>query len=130
MPEKIVDIIEKNGRVDFQISKTASASSVGILIGDLYGYICDVNDWVVEMFGASDKSELVGRHYLEFLLKEDRAIAVQRSTEAIMNSREMIDDYRVRLKNGQEAKLEVNTSFLRDENGEKIGFIDIINKIG
>jgi len=96
----------------------------------LYGYICDVNEWLVEMFGANDKSELVGRHYLEFLLKEDRAIAVQRSTEAIMNSREMIDYYRVRLKNGQEAKLEVNTSFLRDENGEKIGFIDIIKKIG
>jgi len=61
----------------------------------LYGYICDVNEWVVEMLGASDKSEFVGRHYLEFLFKEDRALAVQRSTEAIMNSREMIDEYRL-----------------------------------
>lgn len=48
IPKKIVDLIEKNGRVDFQISKTASASTFGILVGDLYGYICDVNKWVVE----------------------------------------------------------------------------------
>ncbi len=130
MPKKIIDLIEKNGRVDFQISKTASASTFGIVVGDLYGYICDANKWVLEMLGASDKSELVGRHYLEFLFKEDRALAVQRSTQAIMNSREMIDQYRIRLKNGQEVKIEVNTSFLRDEKGEKIGFIDIIKKIG
>jgi PAS domain S-box-containing protein len=122
----------KNGRIDFEIDHAAVASSKnaadGIMVGDLYGFISDVNESIVKIYGASDKSEIVGKHYLEFLVKEERALAVQRSIASIMNNQGMNAEYRILLKNGQETKIEVTTSFLRDQDGEKIGFIDVIRK--
>jgi two-component system, NtrC family, sensor kinase len=130
--ENFIIITDKNGRIEFEIDQAVVASSKnatdGIIVGDLYGYISDVNESIVKMYGASDKSEIVGKHYLEFLVKEERAQAVQRSIASIMNNQGMTDEYRVRLKNGEEAKIKVTTSFLRDQNGEKIGFIDFVRK--
>ena len=131
--ESFIIITERNGRTEFEIDQAVVASSKnaadGIIVADLYGYISDVNESIVKMYGASDKNEIVGKHYLEFLVKEERGQAVQSSIAAIMNNQGMKDEYRVRLKNGEEAKIEVTTSFLRDQNGEKIGFIDVIRKI-
>ena len=95
----------------------------------MYGYISDVNESIVKLYGASDKSEIVGKHYLEFLVKEQRGQAVQRSIASIINNQGMNDEYRIRLKSGEEAKIEVTTSFLMDSDGEKIGFIDVVRKI-
>jgi len=95
----------------------------------LYGYISDVNQPILDLYGASDKKEILGKHYLEFLVKEERGKAVQRSIASIINNQGMNDEYRVRLKNGDEAKIEVTAYFLRDPDGEKIGFIDIVRKI-
>jgi PAS domain S-box-containing protein len=131
--KNFIIITNKNGRIDFEINQSIVASSKnaadGIIVGDLYGYISDVNESIVKMYGASDKSEIVGKHYLEFLVKGERGQAVQRSIAAIINNQELNDEYRVRLKNGEEMKIEVATSFLRDQNGEKIGFIDVVRKI-
>ncbi len=41
----------------------------------------------------------------------------------------MSNEYRVVLKNGEESKIEVTTSFLRDQEGEKIGFIDVVRML-
>jgi PAS domain S-box-containing protein len=126
-------ITNKNGRIEFEIDQAAVASSKnaadGIIVGDLYGYISDVNESIVKLYGASDKSEIVGKHYLEFLVKEERGQAVQRSIASIMNNQGMNDEYRIRLKSGEEAKIEVTTSFLMDSDGEKIGFIDVVRRI-
>lgn len=126
-------ITDKNGRIEFEIDQAAVALSKnaadGIIVGDLYGYISDVNESIVKLYGASDKSEIVGKHYLEFLVKEERGQAVQRSIASIINNQGMNNDYRIRLKSGEEAKIEVTTSFLMDSNGEKIGFIDVVRKI-
>jgi two-component system NtrC family sensor kinase len=131
--KNFIIITNKNGRLDFEINQSVVALSKnaanGIIVGDLYGYISDVNESIVKMYGASDKSEIVGKHYLEFLVKGERGQAVQRSIAAIINNQELNDEYRVRLKNGEEMKIEVATSFLRDQNGEKIGFIDVVRKI-
>ena len=131
--ENFIIITEKNSRVEFEIDQAVVASSKnavdGIIVGDLYGYISDVNESILKMYGASDKSEIVGKHYLEFLVKEERGQAVQRSLASIINNQGMNDEYRVRLKSGEEAKIEVTTSFLMDTDGEKIGFIDVVRKI-
>lgn len=131
--ENFIIFAHKNGRIEFEIDHAVVASSKnavdGVIVGDLYGYISDVNESIVEMYGARDKSEIVGRHYLEFLVKEERGQAVQRSLASIVKNQGMNDEYRVRLKNGEEAKIEVTTSFLRDYDGEKIGFIDVVRKI-
>jgi PAS domain S-box-containing protein len=131
--ENFIIITNKNGRIEFEIDQAVVASSKnasdGIIVGDLYGYISDINKSIKEMYGASDKSEIVGKNYLEFLVKEERCQAVQRSISSIMNNQGMNNEYRVLLMNGEEVKIEVATSFLRDQDGEKVGFIDVVRKI-
>ncbi len=130
--ENFIIITNKNGRVEFEINQAAVASSKnaveGIIVGDLYGYISDVNESIVKMYGASDKSEIVGKNYLEFLVKEERGPAVQRSIALIMNNQGITQQYRVRLKSGEETTLEVTTTLMRDEQGQNIGFIDFVRK--
>jgi PAS domain S-box-containing protein len=131
-PENLVSITNKNGRIEYEIDATAVALSKhandGIVIGDLYGYISDVNETIVRMLGAADKSELVGKHILEFLAKEEKSRAVQNSLASIMGDQGMTGEYKARLKSGEEVTLEVITTLMKDEQGDKIGFIDFIRR--
>lgn len=101
----------------------------GIIIGDLYGYITDVNEAVVRMYGASDKSEFVGKHVIEFLRMEDRARAVQDSLDSIRLGQGRTSEYRALSKSGDEIPIEVTVAFISDEHGENIGFVDIVRDI-
>jgi PAS domain S-box-containing protein len=44
----------------------------GIIIGELNGIITYVNNAVLELRGASDKKELIGKQLLEFVSEKDR----------------------------------------------------------
>jgi two-component system, NtrC family, sensor kinase len=126
-------ITNKNGRIDYEINESALSFSEyaneGIVIGDLYGYISDVNEAIVRMFGAADKTEIVGKHILQFIVKEEKSRAIQNSLASITSDQGMSQEYRVHLMNGEEVTLEVTTTFLRDEYGEKIGFVNIIRRV-
>jgi len=110
-------------------SAALKMSSDGVIVGDLYGYITDVNDTIVKMLGASDKSEFVGKHVLNFTVKSDKKRAVNDSLNMLMSNQGRKSEYRVLTKSGKEIPVEVTTSFIRDENGEKIGFVDIIRTL-
>jgi PAS domain S-box-containing protein len=101
----------------------------GIIVGDLWGYITHVNEVMVKMYGASDKSEFVGKHVLNFLVKEERGRAVRESLDSIVTDQGRTEAYRVLSKRGEELLLEVTLDFIRDEQGEKIGFVDVVRDI-
>ncbi len=100
----------------------------GIIIGDLWGYITDVNDVALKLVGASDKKEFAGKHVLNFVVKEERTRVVQESLNSIANNQERIERCRVLALNGEVIPVEINVHFLRDQNGQAIGFIDLIRK--
>ncbi len=101
----------------------------GVIIGDLWGYISDVNQALVNMYGAKDKSEFIGKHVVEFLVKEEKSRAVQNSLNTVANGQPDKQVYRVRLKDGREVDMQVDIDFVLNEEGEKVGFIDIIKII-
>jgi PAS domain S-box-containing protein len=101
----------------------------GIIVGDLWGYITHVNEVIVKMYGASDKSEFVGKHVLNFLAQEDRERAVNKSLNSITTNQGRTEAYRVLSKSGEDLLLEVTVDFIRDEQGEKIGFVDVVRDI-
>ncbi len=128
--ESLVHLTNKNGRVEFEINQDAIKTlSEGVVIGDLYGYISDASDITLKILGVKDKSELVGKHVLELLVKEEKTRAVKNSLASITNNQEMTQKYRVSLKSGEEAELEVTTTLMKDEQGQNVGFIDFIRKI-
>lgn len=129
--ESMVVITNKNGRLDFEINQQATENiCAGIVISDLYGYISDVNDRLVEIFGAKDKSEFVGKHLLEFLVKEEKARVFQNSLALILlNNQKITGQYKVHLKSGEVTTLEVTTTLMKDKDGQSVGFIDFVKKV-
>jgi hypothetical protein len=103
--------------------------SEGVVVGNPWGYISDVNDWVLSMFGAEDKSEFLGKHVLQFLAKEEKDRAIANSLESIETEKGRTEVYVACLKNGAQLRIEVVTEFVENEDGEKVGFIDIIRPI-
>jgi PAS domain S-box-containing protein len=98
----------------------------GVLIGDLWGYISNVNETLVKIFGAENKKEFMQKHVLNFLVEAERSRAVSNSMDSIMNNNGKIQSYKVLLKNGKNATLEVQTALITNKKGEKSGFIDIV----
>jgi PAS domain S-box-containing protein len=101
----------------------------GIIIGDLKGYINDVNDAVVKLYGAVDKGEFVGRHIVEFLAEGDRERAMRDSLDSLKSGQGRTSEYLAISKSGKEVPIEVTVAFVRDEKGQRIGFVDIIRNL-
>ena len=101
-------------------------TSDGVVMGDLWGYITDVNQVILDLFGAKDKKEFVGQHVLNFLVKEERRRAVEESMNSIVNDKSKTLKYCVQLKNGQQLTLIVKTILMKDENGQQTGFVNIV----
>ena len=123
-----IKVIEGEAGIEAVLDATSFQKGIedGIIIGDLWGYISDVNEVIVKMFGAADKNEFVGKHVLDFLVKEERAQAVQDSLNLIVGDQGETKEYRALSKSGEEIRLEVTIDFIRDKQGEKIGFVDIV----
>ncbi len=98
----------------------------GVLIGDLWGYISDVNETLVKMFEAENKKEFIEKHVLNFLVEAERSRAVNNSMDSIINNKGKTQSYKVLLKNGKTATLEVQTALITDKKREKSGFIDVV----
>lgn len=133
MPENIKPvrgyrIKAKGDQLELDDTQRASASE-GVIIGNLWGYISDVNDFIVSLFSVHNKSELVGKHVLQFLAKEEKTRAIESSLKAIQTEKARTETYVVSLGNGQKLTLEVFVDLLENEDGEKMGFIDIITPI-
>jgi PAS domain S-box-containing protein len=116
-----IDSVKQTG----QLSK-AEISQNGIIVGDLWGYITDVNDAVVKVFGAKDKSDFVGKHLLTFVAKGERGRITKKSFDSIAQGEGYTERHRITTKEGQEILLEVKVNLIKDKQGEKIGFIDLV----
>jgi PAS domain S-box-containing protein len=127
--EKLTDALTINGTKQTGQFLTAENSQEGIVMGDLWGYITDVNDVIVKLYGAKDKSEFIGKHLLNFVSKEERGRLTKMSFDSITNDRGWTEKCRVVSKSGQELSIEVRVEYIRDKQGEKIGFIDYIKII-
>ena len=112
-----------------RFSTAVKTSLDGIITGDLSGNITDVNDAVLRMYGCTDKIDLIGKNVLDFVVERDRERALQDSMESMRTGQGRTTEYRALTKNGTEVPVEITTGFIRDEQGEPIGFVDIIHNI-
>jgi PAS domain S-box-containing protein len=101
----------------------------GVIIGDLDGNISYVNNATLKMYGGSDKKELIGRHIIEFIAEKDREKAIQNSVNCFKTGIGNVDEFLVRKKTGEEFPVEVTITIITNNEGQQIGFIDIIRDI-
>ena len=125
-PENLDSNLEIGEVAKIEDSPILRNTSDGVVIGDLWGYITDVNQVILDLFGAKDKKEFVGKHVLNFLIKEERQRAVKESLDSIANGKNKTLNYCVQLKNGQQLMLIVKTMLMKDENGQQTGFVNIV----
>ena len=78
------------------------------------------------MYGTTEKTEFIGKNVFSFTVKKDKQRAVNNSLNMIMADQGQKSEYRAIRKNGEEVQVGVITEFIRDENGEKIGFVNTI----
>jgi PAS domain S-box-containing protein len=123
---KTYSIKVTEGQMELEESTLENNAAEGVIIGDLWGYISDVNQVIVNMYGAKDKSEFIGKNVLEFLVKEERDRAVKSSLDSIATEKAKTHQYRVQLKDGKQITVEVTSDFLRNKQGDIIGLIEIM----
>jgi PAS domain S-box-containing protein len=124
-----IKVNEDQLNIENDVVSLCENSSEGIVVGDLWGYISDVNQTIVKMFGAKHKSEFIGKHVLEFLVKEERSRATQESLNAISNNQDVSQKCQIHTKNGQKMTILVITKILKNRQGDQIGFIDIVKQL-
>ena len=112
-----------------RFSAAVRTSLDGIITGDLNGNITDVNDAVLRMYGCTDKRDLIGKNVLDFVVERDRERALRDSMESMRTGQGRTTEYRALTKNGAEVPIEITTGFIRNEQGEPIGFVDIVRNI-
>ncbi|MGZ4850559.1 MAG: PAS domain-containing protein [Candidatus Bathyarchaeia archaeon] len=101
----------------------------GIIIGDLNGYIIEVNEAIIRMNIHGSKEDFVGKHILDFLPEVDRNRAAQDSLDSIISGQGKTSEYCVISKSGQKIPVEVTIAFIKDAQGKKIGFIDVVRNL-
>ena len=124
---------EKSGKelklLAHALSTVLRLSQDGLVIGDLDGYIVEVNEAILKINGSTSKEDFVGKHVTDFLVVEDRDRAASESFNVIVSGAPRISEYRAISKSGREIPVEVRTEIIVDEYGEKIGFIDVIRDL-
>jgi PAS domain S-box-containing protein len=110
-------------------SRAIELSIDAIMIGDLNGKINHVNDALLKMYGSASKSDFIGKFVIEFIADRDREMATQKSMEAISTGNGFKGEFAVITKSGAEIPVEVTVTIIRNEQGQPIGFVDILRDI-
>ena len=100
----------------------------GIIMGDTNGTIFYVNKATLEMFGSADYDDFVGKQILDFIVKREHEKALKLSLESMRTGQGYVSQFTAIRKDGSELQVEVATAVVK-ENGENIGFIDIVRNI-
>ena len=105
------------------------ASPEGILIIDPSGRITEVSSITPEIFGAENKHDLIGKHFMRFIHKESRE-KVRQVIERTMSEGLEQDTEFILTKPGQKQFVgEVSTTLIQESNGMPQSFMAIIRDI-
>jgi PAS domain S-box-containing protein len=115
---------EKELLLHFSTALEVSADS--IVIGDLEGYILYANEAAWRGYGAADGTGLIGKKALDLLAPEERERAIVGMGEALKTGRVASQEYQVINYAGARVPVESSTAIIRDDQGEAIGFVNVL----
>ena len=109
-------------------TRAVEISFDAIVMGEVNGVITYVNEAASRMFGYP-KTDLIGRHVLEFVAAHDQEKALKLSLKSIETGQSYLSRFTVIREDKTELPIEVTASVIKDENGKATGFIDIIRSL-
>ncbi|UCE10585.1 MAG: PAS domain S-box protein [Candidatus Thorarchaeota archaeon] len=100
-----------------------------VIITDINGVFLMVNDMALELYGVSDRRELLGKNSLDFLTPESREEVIAAGEYTIEHGIGKKGYYKVIQPDGSIVTAEANSSLLRSLEGRKIGFVAVIRDV-
>lgn len=101
----------------------------GIIIGDNNGYITYANQAVTKMYGSNNTNDLIGKYVLELVAECDKLRAVQYSIDFQKNGQSWSGRFISQIKDGSLLPVEITVAPIKDQNGDRLGFINIVRDI-
>lgn len=129
------DVTERKKEHDALLASEAKLRAMfesvvdAITVTDLEGNIIDVNMATVRMYGAKEKSEMVGRNGLEFLDKRDHMRARESIKKMLAKGHITGVEYTAFRKDGTGYPVEISGAVVRDSEDNPTGFVSVAHDI-
>lgn len=101
----------------------------GIVVTDIEGYIIDVNEAQMRMFGFDEKSELIGKGGFDFLAERERGRALAEMFKVYEEGFNTGSTYTVVDRSGREFECELSTAMLHDAEGKPSGTVTVMRDV-
>ena len=127
----IEDVTERrlNEETLLRFSTALKMTTDSVLITDLSNVILDANDAAVRMYGAADKTELVGRDWFNFIAPADKDLTTAGMRQVLMNGSLKGKELRITPRPGLSIPVEVSISIISNARRAFVGLV-IITQIG
>ncbi|MGD9130598.1 MAG: PAS domain-containing protein [Candidatus Bathyarchaeota archaeon] len=123
----VTDITEQKQAEEelVRLSNAVKMSIDSIVITDLDAKIVDVNEATLKMYGADDKSELIGKNSFDLIVPEDQEEASVLFKEVLEKGYLKIQNFNVVNKDGDRRTIALSVGIMKDAAGKPIGFVAI-----
>jgi len=108
-----------------RLSNAISMSPDYIVITDFDAKIIDINEKVLEMYGANSKDELQGKHFLELIDPAERGVVNDDVAEIMEIGQLECREYTMISKQGKKCPVQVSTSLVKDADGKPMGMVRV-----
>jgi PAS domain S-box-containing protein len=112
-----------------RLSSAVKMSTDGVVVSDINGKIIEVNEAILEMYGAKNQEDLIGKSFFDFLDPQDREKAFAGMKEVLTKGHNKSVEYRVIGKDGNKINVEISTTLMKDTEGKPTGFVGIVHDI-
>jgi PAS domain S-box-containing protein len=112
-----------------RLSDAVRMTSDSIVIIDLKGKIVEVNEAALKMNGPNDRADLIGKDAFDFISPEEREIVIADARKAMSAGDSTPIEYHCVTKDSLKILVEATVSVMKGENGEPIGFVNVVRDI-
>jgi len=106
-----------------------NASPDGILLIDLKGFITEVSEIGLELLGADNRSELIGKHFLKFIPPEEKNTIHEAIEKTMHEGIAQNIEIKIRKKNQSLFLSEINFTLIQSPGGALFSFMITIRDI-
>lgn len=112
-----------------KLSRILESSPDSITVTDFNGRVTECNQATANLYGFSDKTELVGKESFEFIVPKDRPRALENMRKALEQGYIKNREYTCLTKNGKEFPAEISAAVIMDSTGNPKSFVGITKDI-
>jgi PAS domain S-box-containing protein len=101
-----------------KLRRTIESSPDAIILTDLAGSVIECNQAALDMYGFSEKQEVIGKAGFQFISARDYEKAMESMNAILENGSAKNIEYTLLNKDGKEILVDVSASVIRDASGE------------